>query len=687
MKEKSSGLDALLDALKQSGVDMGGKDSPFGGGSGGGQGNAPDSSQDEGASGSRGDNPFAGFPFGGSGGSGGSGGPGLSERLATWGKRAIIIAIIVILIVAAVAYWWFHPPINIHSTDTWSFITLFILLPLFLFFMARSRAYRNGTEKVKQSDAKAKTFKWLSYLPVAVLGLVLVGALASATFFPGNAEKYANILQTETHDFTEDIQEVDYSQIPVIDRDSAVLLGNRTLGAIPDYVSQFEISPLYSQINYQGTPMRVSPLGYADFFKWLANREAGLPAYVLVNMTTQDTQIVRFEGEGMHYSQSEPFFRNVDRHIQLSYPFYMLDEISFEIDDDGNPWWIAPVQTREIGLFGGRTIHRVILCDAITGECQDLAIEDCPQWVDRAYPADLLVEQYNWSGAYSSGWINSWLGQQGVVQTTPGTNGLQGYNYIAKDDDVWVYTGVTSATADNSIVGFVLVNQRTAESHFYAVAGATEESAMRSAEGQVQHLGYSSTFPLLINISGVPTYFMALKDDAGLVKMFAMIDIQRYQNVAVGDTVAQCQQQYRSLLATNGVVLADEVDNNVYSEASGTIERIVEAVVDGNSHFYVKLAGDTNLYDFGLPEHILIIGYDEGDDIAFKYLDGDGVCVVEQITGAKAGGSSNAAGGSSNAGSSGSAAGAGSTGSGDGAASQGADAATTGSGGEAAKTA
>ena len=194
----------------------------------------------------------------------------------------------------------------------------------------------------------------------------------------------------------------------------------------------------------------------------------------------------------MKYSASEPLARNIDRHVQLSYPFYMFDEKSFEIDDNGHPWWICPVQDRKIGLFGGTTITRVVLCDAVTGECQNLKVEDVPQWVDRVFPAELLITQYNWYGSLNNGWFNSWLGQAGVVQTTPGNNGEVGYNYIAKDDDVWVYTGVTSVTSDSSIIGFVLINQRTQETHFYSVAGATETAAMSSAEGQVQHLRYSA---------------------------------------------------------------------------------------------------------------------------------------------------------------------------------------------------
>ena len=613
--KQTSGIDALLEALRQSGVNVDGRfdadaEAPSDGaaraGRGGGGGSQPPHVHVE-------------VPF--------------ADRMAAWGKKALIIAAIVIVLVGLAAYWWFHPPINIHSPDPWLFVAVFILLPLFLVFWSRSHSYKEGTARVEANPGKAKAFKFASYVPVAVAVLGVLGAVMSLSIFPGNAEKYATVLQTTEDNFAQDIKEVNYSEIPVIDRDSAVLLGNREMGSIPEYVSQFEISPLYSQINYQSSPVRVSPLGYADLFKWFTNREAGIPAYALVNMTTQDAEIVRLEDNPIHYSESEPLVRNIDRHVQLSYPFYMFDQKSFEIDDEGHPWWICPVQSRTIGLFGGTTIERVVMVDATTGETQDLAIEDVPQWVDHAYPTDLLLEQYNWSGKYKDGWLNSVFGQKNVVQTTPGTDGNPGYNYIAKDDDVWVYTGVTSATADNSIVGFVLINQRTAESHFYPVAGATEESAMQSAEGQVQNLRYQATFPLLINVSGQPTYFMALKDNAGLVKQFAMLDIQRYQNVAVGNTVAECQKAYQALLATNGVLAESGVDTGAV-EKQGTIAHIAQAVVEGNSHFYVKLDDGSAIYDFALPGLIEIVGYKEGDAITFTYVEAEPTNPVEEIVGA-----------------------------------------------------
>ena len=593
---------------------------------------------------------------GGAGGAGGSQGPSagghrggsefdmLRTRFAQMSKKAIVVLAVVILIIAAFCYWWFHPPINIHSVDLWMFLAIFVLFPSFLVFFIFHQIYERGMGKREKNEKKAKRFKGLMVVPVIVALVGVLGAVASLTLFPGNAEKYSTILNTEDGDFATDIEQADYSTIPFIDRDSAVLLGNRTMGTMADYVSQFEISDLYSQINYQDAPVRVSPLNYADVFKWWSNHNTGIPAYVIVNMSTQDTQIVRLE-DPIYYSDSDPFFNNVDRHVQLSHPFYIFGEKSFEIDDNGKPYWIYPVIDYTVGLFGGETVSRVVLCDASTGECQDLAIDEVPQWVDRAYPADLLIQQYNWSGALSGGWINSWLGQSGVKQTTPGSDGQLGYNYIAKDDDVWVYSGVTWATADNSIIGFVLINQRTAESKFYPVAGATEESAMSSAEGQVQNLKYEATFPLLINVDNQPTYFMALKDNAGLVKKYAMIDIQRYQNVAVGDTLEETEKSYKKLLRANGVSTDDDSGKATKTggTATGTISLISPVVLDGNSHYYVMLNGDGTLYDCPVANVVDIVRFKEGDSVTLTVSGDNGdVATVSAVSQANDAGSSNA---------------------------------------------
>ena len=547
----------------------------------------------------------------------------LVDRVARWSRRALAVAAVVAVVALAVCYWWFHPALNPGSPQVWTWACGICAVALAALSVAAAR-----------SSAHARALRRLMAVPGAVIVAFLLGLLLSQPFVPGNAERFASVLTTTDGVFAEDIEEVDYSEVPVIDRDSAVLLGNRAMGSIPEYVSQFEIADTYSQINYQGRPVRVSPLVYADFFKWLANRDQGIPAYVLVDMVTQEAEVVRLESP-IRYSDSEPLARNVDRYVQLSYPTYLFDQKSFELDESGTPWWVYPVQSKTIGLFGGTTIARVVLVNACTGETADYAVEECPTWVDRAYPSDLLIEQYNWSGAYSGGWLNSWLGQEGVVRTTPGTNGQLGYNYLAQGEDIYLYTGVTSVTADDSSVGFILVNQRTGESHFYSVAGATEASAMASAEGQLQNLRYTATYPLLLNVAGQPTYFVSLKDDAGLVKMFAMVNIEQYQSVATGATVEECQEAYLALLAADGLLSEGEA-----AEASGTVEvsgevaTIAQAVVDGNSHFYVTLAGDESgaIYDFALPGLLEIVTYQPGDAIAFRCAEKNEAAAAVTVT-------------------------------------------------------
>lgn len=547
----------------------------------------------------------------------------LVDRVARWSRRALAVAAVVAVVALAVCYWWFHPALNPGSPQVWTWACGICAVALAALSVAAAR-----------SSAHARALRRLMAVPGAVIVAFLLGLLLSQPFVPGNAERYASVLTTTDGVFAEDIEEVDYSEVPVIDRDSAVLLGNRAMGSIPEYVSQFEIADTYSQINYQGRPVRVSPLVYADFFKWLANRDQGIPAYVLVDMVTQGAEVVRLESP-IRYSDSEPLARNVDRYVQLSYPTYLFDQKSFELDESGTPWWVYPVQSKTIGLFGGTTIARVVLVNACTGETADYAVGECPTWVDRAYPSDLLIEQYNWSGAYSGGWLNSWLGQEGVVRTTPGTNGQLGYNYLAQGEDIYLYTGVTSVTADDSSVGFILVNQRTGESHFYSVAGATEASAMASAEGQLQNLRYTATYPLLLNVAGQPTYFVSLKDDAGLVKMFAMVNIEQYQSVATGATVEECQEAYLALLAADGLLSEGEA-----AEASGTVEvsgevaTIAQAVVDGNSHFYVTLAGDESgaIYDFALPGLLEIVTYQPGDAIAFRCAEKNEAAAAVTVT-------------------------------------------------------
>ncbi|MCC2254091.1 CvpA family protein [Ruminococcus sp. CLA-AA-H200] len=519
--------------------------------------------------------------------------------------RNRLIAVAAVIILLGVYYYAALPAINIHATEFWIFLAALLILAAVVF----ARRKRLSRYELKES----KGLKLILGLLAAVVIIYIVGAVLSSPIV--NAKKYQQLMTVENGEFTKDIEELSFDQIPLLDRDSATLLGNRVMGSMVDMVSQFEVDELYSQINYQDRPVRVSPLKYASIVKWLTNQSEGIPAYIKIDMATQETELVKLD-EGMKYTTSDHFNRNIYRHLRFRYPTYIFNDLSFEVDDEGTPYWICPVKKYNIGLFGGVTIGRVVLCNAITGETQDYAVEDAPQWIDRAYSADMLVELYDYHGTLKHGFLNSVLGQRDCLATT------DGYNYLAINDDVWVYTGVTSITGDQSNVGFVLMNQRTMETKFYEVEGATEASAMASAEGQVQNLHYTATFPLLLNISGEPTYFIALKDDAGLVKMYAMVNVQRYQIVATGDTVSECEEQYTSLMYENGIREVEEDTRDVQT-VTGAITRIAQGVIDGNSHYYIMVEGSEEIFDVPVVDFIDVIRYNVGDEITIEYKEGE----------------------------------------------------------------
>lgn len=535
-------------------------------------------------------------------------------------KKGKMLLILAILLVLGIYYYVTIPAINIHASGFW--VSLIVILVLLLILcMGRNLRVRSFDDlhNIREEIKESKLTRLLAGLIVVVVVVYLGGSILSSPIV--NAKKYQKLLEPETSNFADDIDQVNYNQIPLLDKDSAELLGNRKMGSMVDMVSQFEVSSLYSQINYQGRPVRVTPLVYASPVKWFTNQKNGIPAYISIDMATQNTELVKIS-QGIKYSESEYLNRNIYRHLRFRYPTYIFDQLSFEIDEEGTPYWICPVKDFTIGLFGGQTIGRVVLCNAVTGECQSMKVEDCPSWVDRVYPADLLIQLYDYHGTLKNGFINSVLGQKGCLQTT------DGYNYLAKDDDVWVYTGVTSVSGDRSNVGFVLMNQRTKETKYYEVAGAEEYSAMESAEGQVQNLGYQATFPLLLNISNEPTYFIALKDNAGLVKKYAMVNIQKYQNVAIGDTVSACEKTYVKMLRSGGGSVASEAAEETIT---GTIKRMAQGVVDGNTHFYVVLEESDLVFDIPIVDYMEIVKYDVGDKISIKYMEGDPVCTVSRL--------------------------------------------------------
>ncbi|MBH1941859.1 CvpA family protein [Mobilitalea sibirica] len=521
-----------------------------------------------------------------------------------------LITLVIIGVVGFLYYYITLPAINIHSPGLWFFfIAALVIVCIILGAIAVGKETFN--RNVMSTLLRNKLFAIISGITVLLILIYITGSILSSPMI--NAKRYQKLLTPTDRNFTEDIKEISYKKIPILDKDSAQLLGSRKMGSIIEYVSQFEVGSNYTQINYQDIPVRVTPLRYGSIFKWLANRAEGIPAYIKIDMATQEVELIKLE-QKIKYSDSEHFSRNIYRYLRFNYPTYIFDNINFEIDDNGIPYWICPVKDYTIGLFGGQTIGRVVTVNAVTGEHADYAVEDAPNWIDRVYSAELLISLYDYHGTLKHGYWNTIFSQRDALQTT------DGYNYVALEDDVWVYTGVTSVGGDQSNVGFVLMNQRTAQTRFYSISGAEEYSAMSSAEGKVQHLGYRATFPLLLNIGNQPTYFIALKDAAGLVKAYAMVNIEQYQIVSIGDTVSECEKTYLAQMKSKGISVKDTTS---LPKVTGTIKKIAESVIEGNSHYYVLLNNSPDIFDVNVADFIQIIKYNEGDTITLTYTAGE----------------------------------------------------------------
>lgn len=568
----------------------------------------------------------------------GGNGKGAGKNAYLVPKKAglkMLISIVGTIIGGAIAYYFMLPPLNFKSIDTYVFLgTVLAIFVALLFVTSSAHIKPEYTPYVKKK----------SLVPIIIAGILVVivgvGYLTSAVFF--RAKTYSNIIEVDdTKSFASDIAEADFSSVPVLDNDSAKALANRTLGdlAAIGKVSQFEISTAFTQINYKNNPVKLTTLAYGDIFKWLKNTKSGLPGYVVVNMVSQKAELVTLpEGEYIRYATTEHFGKYLMRHVRFSYPTYIFDTPRFEIDESGRPFWLCTVLDKTIGLFGGTDVKGVVIVDAITGEMKEYTVDEVKtstelQWIDGIYSDALLVEQFNYYGQYKNGFINSILGQEGVKVATEGTN------YIAKDDDVYAYTGVTSAGNDQAIVGFVLMNMRTKEANFYEVSGAKETSAMVSAQGEVQNYKYQATFPILLNISGEPTYFMSLKDSDSLVRRYAMVNVQNYQVVAIGEKIAECTKKYVDTLKMNNIKIdvdIDEIENatNNNGEAdepetelltkSGAIDDIRTAVINGNSVYYISLAEDNTYFAIKASDEEGVVILNVGDTVTVSYEKAEG---------------------------------------------------------------
>ena len=566
----------------------------------------------------------------------------------------IIISLIVTVIGGAIAYYMMLPAINFKSLDFYYYIAVVIAIYVGMIFL---------TSKAFIKPEYIAYVKRQSIVPVAiglVFALVLgIGYLTSAALF--RAKDYSEIIEVKTEDFGESEDSIttitslkDFSSVPMIDKNVALNLANKKLGDLSEWVSQFVIDDAYStQVNYQGNPYRIFPLKYGDVFKWFKNTRDGLPAYLAVNMYTQEANAVVLQDmdlPNIKVSTSEYFNEKLVRVLRFYAPTYMYGTPSLEIDESGHPWWVCEVVDKTVGLIGGTDVIGVVLVDACDKtNIKEYTIEQIKeekeiQWIDQIYSDDLLVQQYNYFGKYSGGFINGYIGQSGVVSTTTGSS------YIASGDDVWLYTGVTSVTNDDSIVGFAIINQRTKEAVFQKISGTTEKGAQTSAEGIVSDKGWKATFPVLLNLDGEATYFMALKDNE-VVKSYAMVSVERVQDAVRSEDDANpdleaCLKSYvskvksstkKALEISYDAILPDALTGTENSgeatdnkepakleSVSGVITDIRSAVVNGNSIYYIALDGNKTYYSISASDDDSVVILNTGDKVKISYKTADG---------------------------------------------------------------
>ncbi len=563
---------------------------------------------------------------------------------STSGKRKVpLVGIIISAVFLFVALYFLYVPLNIRSTGFWVMLVI-LSLPICINLYVRLDVTRAKRTAI--------------LIPAALIVAAIVAGICGAKIF--HAHAYATVISIEDADFEEDLQQtLSTDSIALMDTDSAKMLGDREIGTLSNVVSQYNVSTDYAQIDYQGSPVKVSDLEYAGFWKWWNNRSNGVPGYITVNPVSMSASYVPLN-EGMVYVPSAYFFQTAERRIYFHYPTKITGGLHFEIDEEGNPYYVTTVYKPTIGLFQARVPSGAIIMDPTTGNMEYYSVDEVPQWVDIVYTGSDLCEYYDWYGLYSNGFWNSLFGKRGCKQiTTYSRTDMDDdppavdYGYVAKDGDIWIYTGITSINNDSSNIGFILADERTGEVHYYTIAGADEQSAMNAAEGEVQEKGYQSSFPSLINVDGTPTYIMVMKDASGLVKLYATVNVEQYNIVATASTQQECIDKYRQLIGEeeatgvveNAEVLSDDLDtaadtdteNEAYDASNDTAETSENAAdtadenapvyeaditvaaiqfidIEGNTYCYL-ITEDDEIYKISVADNEKILLVQAGDTL------------------------------------------------------------------------
>lgn len=487
-------------------------------------------------------------------------------------KKSIFAYIVAILGVALFAY----VELPVLRPDFTSFYVVFIG-----FFLVAG-ALCMDKDNVLSIPKMAK----FNFTVAAVLGVIVIAAPFITSTPLLHANTYRELIGEVTEsDFTSDISPVSVEDIRLVDKETAMRLGDKKMGEIPGLGSVSQLGEFHIQ-SVNGELYWVAPLVHRDFIKWLTNLE-GTTGYIKVSATNpQDVSFVQSLNEEpvrIIYQPDAYLHQDLARHLYThGFINVGLTDFTFEIDDQGLPYWVVSLYEHKVG-FGGADAIGVATVNASTGEIASYAIAEAPAWIDRIQPMHFIETQLSDWGLYVDGFLNSVIAEAGVLVPTPGTSLVYG-----EDGKSYWYTGMTSSGADESTIGFMLVDTRTKETKLYKQPGATEIAAMRSAEGKVQEKGYKATFPVMYNIFGNPTYVMSLKDKAGLIKMVAFVSVEDFSLLGLGETKQDALRNYKESLSSQGNSINISSATNTLA-ATGTITRFNSDVQNGNTYYYFTL--------------------------------------------------------------------------------------------------
>lgn len=574
----------------------------------------------------------------------------------------LLISAVLTIIAGGIVYYMMLPALNFKDVNMYIFIMVLIVLFMVFFALACK-----ANKKIERREYIKKKSKVPVIIAAALVVVMAIGWLCGATIF--RASSYNKLMPVTTSEFSTDFEKLSVDSVPRVDESRALTLADQQLGSLSEYKSQYVVSNTTTMINYNNRPVRVAYLEYADVFKWFNNTKEGVPAYMIIDLISQKVTVVNCVeqfGSCIQYSPTELFNEKLIRHIRFQYPTELLDTPNFEISDDGHPYWITPVLDKTIGLFGGTDVKGAIITDALNGESvyydiEQVRSDESLQWIDVVYSANLLVQQYDYYGKFQNGFWNSIIFQNDVSQAS------QGNGYIAMNDDVWIYTGVTSSESDASNFGFILSNQRTKETRYYENGGAIETAAQQSAEDAVQNYQYAATFPILLDIEGQPTYFMSLYGSSNTVKGYALVNLADKTIVGTGivdemksdaKALNAAVENYIQALKDKNIIgtdinvdeyLVDETDEDAGgtaqetpaenentaapsapaadgSQVTGEVTSILTSVNNGNTYYYLQING--TYYYISVADCMDVLLVQTGDTVTVTVgSEADGVFV------------------------------------------------------------